>query len=452
MDRIDLGLSNMEEEPIPFFTPPRELTLEQYKADDNINFYNTILGLPDLGSDTGIDVDPPQDITELKNTAVDSGKDDSDRPNILSMKAFEQGGEGGYLNEPIFQNVDNMFSANSIESNLFNQGTGYSSYTDYLNSPAHKSGRLPFVENILEPIAQGNMPQFSKQAQASFQKGVQDVQAVPGKTKSVIENLLESGQITPEQAADFAKGIFPIAGGLMGAGAAGFIGGTEVQNAFGMTSFRPAGAMGMMADIVHTIQYRDMAYNNALIKSLVDRSDLMPGAATFDMDLTRIDTGFGMLIGTMGITRKAGTGVYTGNTRGMDIQQLKALEAISKGYDPTKGFSVTNPGAGVKVEDSGGSFVSNNTMDGFYRANGTFYDPRTGVSAAMGNMSHLDALASKTFGVTVSYKNGIGMQYNRATSNALKLARSGVMTLQEALALEVAKLQPEKTPKSDEDE
>jgi len=51
MDRIDLGLDSMEEEPIPFFTPPRELTLEEYKADSNINFYNTVLGLPSLAAD-----------------------------------------------------------------------------------------------------------------------------------------------------------------------------------------------------------------------------------------------------------------------------------------------------------------------------------------------------------------------------------------------------------------
>ena len=50
MDRIDLGLDSMEEEPIPFFTPPRELTLEEYKADSNINFYNTVLGLPSLAA------------------------------------------------------------------------------------------------------------------------------------------------------------------------------------------------------------------------------------------------------------------------------------------------------------------------------------------------------------------------------------------------------------------
>ena len=430
MDRIDLGLGSMEEEPIPFFTPPRELTLEEYKADSNINFYNTILGLPSLEADTGIDVDPGDDITDLADPSAGSDRDDSDRPDILSMQVF--GGGGQYANEPVFQS----------------EGTSFDSYSDYLKSTG-STGRLPFVENILDPITQGEMPKFAAQAQASFKEGVEDVKAVPAQSKSVIENLVNTGQISQEQAQDLMKGILPVAGGLVGAGAAGLIGGETVQNAFGMPSFRPAGAMGMMADIVHTIQYRDMAYNRA-VSAAYSQGD-MAGSEFGPMDFSKVDTGFSMLIGTTGITRKAGSGVYTGNTHGMGIERLKALEAISQGYDPTKGFSVTNPGAGVKVEDSGGSFVSNNTMDGFYRANGTFYDPRTGVSAAMGNMSHLDALASKTFGVTVSYKNGIGMQYNRATSNALKLARSGVMTLQEALALEVAKLQPEKTPKSDED-
>ena len=431
MDRIDLGLDSMEEEPIPFFTPPRELTLEEYKADSNINFYNTVLGLPSLAADTGIDVDPDDDITELADPSAGAGKDDSDKPDILSMEVF--GKEGEYVNEPVFQS----------------EGTSFNSYSDYLKSQEKMTGRLPFVENILDPITQGEMPKFAAQAQASFKEGVEDVKAVPAQSKSVIENLVNTGQISQEQAQDLMKGLLPVAGGLVGAGAAGLVGGTEVQNAFGMKSFRPAGAMGIMADIVHTIQYRDMAYNRA-VSAAYSQGD-MAGSEFGPMDFSKVDTGFSMLIGTTGITRKAGSGVYTGNTHGMGIERLKALEAISQGYDPTKGFSVTNPGAGVKVEDSGGSFVSNNKMDGFYRANGTFYDPRTGVSAAMGNMSHLDALASKTFGVTVNYKSGVGMQYNRATSNALKVARSGVMTLQEALALEVAKLQPQKQPKSDDD-
>jgi hypothetical protein len=375
----------MEEEPIPFFTPPRELTLEEYKADSNINFYNTVLGLPSLAADTGIDVDPGNDITDLADPSAGSDRDDSDRPDILSMQVFGEGGQ--YANEPVFQTADTMFSGLS-------GGTSFDSYSDYLKSTG-STGRLPFVENILDPITQGEMPKFAAQAQASFKEGVEDVKAVPAQSKSVIENLVNTGQISQEQAQDLMKGLLPVAGGLLGAGAAGLIGGETVQNAFGKASFRPAGAMGMMADIVHTIQYRDMAYNRAVTASYLNRSDLMPGAATGDIDLTRVDTGFGMLIGNFGITRKAGSGVYTGNTRGMGIERLKALEAISQGYDPTKGFSVTNPGVGVKVEDSGGSFVSNNMMDGFYRANGTFYDPRTGVSAAMGLERHKLALAAK---------------------------------------------------------
>ena len=181
----------------------------------------------------------------------------------------------------------------------------------------------------------------------------------------------------------------------------------RVENAFGNNSFRGFGLTGAFADMVHSIQYRDL--------------DLIRAARTAGA----ADTGFAMTLGDYGITRAPGSGTYTGNTRGMDIETIVALEAISKGYDPTRGrYNMRDPSKSQTVVASGGLQVSNNPMDGFIRANGTVYDPRFIGAGASGTYARTDMIkkAARTYGVTP-----------QRMSSILADARAGKMTVGEGV-------------------
>ena len=205
------------------------------------------------------------------------------------------------------------------------------------------------------------------------------------------------------------------------AGIPGTIGGDTVKNAFGNNSYRPPGALGLMADIVHAKQYADMA---------AIRSRRVAFGSVPDPALVKgVDMGFAMTIGNYGITRAPGSGTYTGNTRGMSHEQIKALEAISLGYDPTRGrYNMLNPSKSQTVVESGGMFISNNNMDGFFRANGTFYDPRMGSSGAYSTEKQAYTAAQTAF-------PGIGREeaYNKF-QDALARARTGEVTLSGAIS------------------
>ncbi|MGB1651851.1 MAG: hypothetical protein ACPHEP_12550, partial [Acidimicrobiales bacterium] len=205
------------------------------------------------------------------------------------------------------------------------------------------------------------------------------------------------------------------------AGVPGTIGGDVVKNAFGNNSYRPPGALGLMADIVHAKQYADMA----AIRSRRAAFGSMPNAAL----VKGIDMGFAMTIGNFGITRAPGSGTYTGNTRGMSHEQIKALEAISLGYDPTRGrYNMLNPSKSQTIAESGGMFISDNAMDGFFRANGTFYDPRLGSSGVYSTEKQAYKAAETAF-------PGVGREeaYNKF-QDALARARTGEVTLSGAIS------------------
>ena len=238
---------------------------------------------------------------------------------------------------------------------------------------------------------------------------------------SRIERLIK-GELTAEDSAKLAGGAMALTGPV-GAVGSTFIGGKTVKNAFGNNSFRPASALGLMADIVHTMQYDHMQRIRA---ARVDNPFGLKG-----------DTGFAMTVGNYGITRPPGGRSYTGNTRGMDINQLVALEAISKGYDPSNsaGINAFNPKKFDTVQGQGGLFISDNNMDGFFRANGSFYDPRFGRSGAYSTKRQAETAAATA-----------GVSYDEF-QNALAQARSGRVTLQQALTNIKAAAAPKPKPK-----
>lgn len=407
VDRIDIGMDDDTDgtETPSFFQSQRVISPAEY-GSSFVNFYNTSLGLPTLEEETGIEVETPE--VELATPTVrdtTTGGDDF-QPNILEQTAF---GTGDPMNEVVF-----------------GTGTGnFDSYSDYLMSGTDGkfSDRVPFVQNIMEPLAEGRFGdiKFGETASTEVEQKATAIGEGVKEAPSRLERLA-TGKLTQKDTNKLVKGALTAMGGLPGAIAGSFIGGRPVKNAFGKNSYRPNGAMGMVADVVHSIQYGDMARHRSALS--VYQSDAfengLTGQAAIDYVNSK-DVGFAMRIGNRGITRSPTDGTYTGNMSGLSHEHVKALEAISKGYDP-RGYNMSDPTKSrSRIEEDGGSFVSGNPMEGFYRANGTFYSPSANISSAYGTVANRNALAAKN-GITPAQAD-----------DALSAARSGEKTLAEAI-------------------
>jgi hypothetical protein len=408
-DRLFLFDDDTDTEVTPFrFTGQRGLSVEDYEGG-RVDFGSQFLQLPDLEAQTGIDVDPDEDITELAEPA--KREEDDDPSDVLS----------GTLNVPLFGGTEGQVRGDT-EVTFYDDfrinTTGFDSYSDYLKSESQLADRVNLVQNLIEPAFTDKEIQFGEAVKKTGEQTGRQIGEAIAETPTRMERLIK-GELTAEDSAKLAGGMFA-ASGIAGAAASTFIGGKTVKNAFGNNSFRPAGPLGLAADMVHSIQYDHLKQIRAV------RAANFP---VYDPTLGRmvapkgVDTGFAMTIGNFGITRAPGGRSYTGNTRGMDINQLVALEAISKGYDPgnSAGTNAFNSAKFGTVEEQGGMFISDNKMAGFFRPNGSFYDPRFGRSGAYSTQKQAET-AAKTAGVSYD-------QFQ----NALDQARSGRVTLQQAL-------------------
>lgn len=368
-DRLNIGLDTDTETTgtsTGFFTGQRTVSPDVYKSSF-VNFYTTSLGLPSLEEETGIEVDEPEDL-ELVRPGDKPERDERDVPNILEMTSLETG-------EPQGLSTVKFYDDAIMGTSSFN------SYSDYLGSVG-KHDRISFVENILEPVTAGKLGEvsFGKAAKSEVKTGVSKTKEAVKKTPSRIGLLFKDrAEMTQAELAElekasasFARGAMGLAG-PMGALAGSFIGGTTVKNAFGNNSFLPSGPLGMIGEVVHSIQYSDMAKIRAA-RSAYAQGD-MAGTQLGPMNFDNVDIGFAMSIGNMGITRAPGDGTYSGNTQGLNIEQIKSLEAVAKGYDP-RGYNMFDPTKSrSNVVADGGVFVSGNKLEGFFRGNGTFYNP-----------------------------------------------------------------------------
>ena len=80
------------------FSGQRTVDRETYQTQ-NVNYYTTALGLPTLEEESGIEVDVPEDITELATPGQSPEKDDKDdtprvlEPMSIVTKDTIEGGE-----------------------------------------------------------------------------------------------------------------------------------------------------------------------------------------------------------------------------------------------------------------------------------------------------------------------------------------------------------------------
>lgn len=389
-DRIDIGLGpRLGDDSTDTggfrFTGGSSIGREQYESGF-VNFYNQALGLPTLEEETGIGVDAPE-----------VGEDITFEP--------EQPEQREERDEPV-----NIFGGTTIEGTSMKDkvsfgadaysGAGkYGKYSDYLTGEGI-ADRVDFLGGVLEPLVQGNFADVDFTGVGA--QVTERTKEVPKEVGKSIKNL-EADKMMAGAVSSMGGSFF---GPLMG----GILGGETVTNAFGKASYKPAGLLGFVSDAVHAKQYQDIA-------SI--RAAEIAGAT---------DAGFAMLMGNMGITRAPGSGAYTGNLQGLSHTQIKDLEALSKGYLPqtyqfetSKKESIFGGVANVKVEESGGDFVSSNPMDGFYTSEGKFYTPGFGYSAYGLEKNKMD-LASK---------HGLSEQ---EVDRVLDEARGGTRTLANSIA------------------
>jgi hypothetical protein len=347
------------------FFNPVPIDLDTYQSG-GVDFYRQAL---DLKTVTGVGVDDDED-TELKEYGI----------------AGEEDGGGGTQDDAL-DNL-NLTSIKTGES-MFPEGTGieYNKfdyvnqelYSDYLSSkkPQGYEDRVGFTKNILEPLVDGRLSEIDF---AAGTKGLLD---------RVGEELTEA--VTKPDAKTAGKAYLAAKGPMLAIAGSAIFSTETRQNAFGETSARPDGLLGLVADTVHATQYQDMAHNRMVAQAVMSdfqesvsgmteerfQDDSLVGTFAADRDLG-FSMKFGSGPGATGITRKAGTFTYTGNMKGLDNQTLKNIEAVKRGFIPSTfgrrnfGFDYTGKGA---TTFEGGGYSDALTSDGDrYTDDGKYMD------------------------------------------------------------------------------
>lgn len=373
VDRIDIGVGPILN-PAPTDTSGfkfvgQKAISEQDYLSRKVDFGSEFLDIGSLGQQTGISVTAPavgEDVA-LADTSVYSEDDapQDDVPDILKGTLIQGTGES----REITTGVGGIPATHSK----------YNTYSEYLaDKQLGDRVNIGTVQSLYEPLARGEMPSFSQLGLEAKEAA----QELPGEAKKGIQSLFTKKGME-EAAKKGMSASFSMAGPIMGL-AGGLIGGGSVKNAFGEDSFRPSGFLGAVADAVHSRQYQDMAEIRA--------AELAGGFG---------DKGFAIKFGNFGLTRRPGGGGYIGNMQGMSFNQVKELEALSKGYVPsTYSFDVTQKSGffGQKlnqtVEESGGMFSDpNQPLKGYYTADGKYYTPGVGVSS-VGMKADMQRLAT----------------------------------------------------------
>jgi hypothetical protein len=176
--------------------------------------------------------------------------------------------------------------------------------------------------------------------------------------------------------------------------------GKTKKDSFGNVTVDASGIPGFVQSLVGNLQASDRA--------------AIAAAKAAGATATGFEVNWG--VGKNGITRAPGSGTYTGNMMGLSQTQMKAIEAIQKGFEP-RTYNMQDE-TGTKFTASGGMKVGN---FGYYTGNGSFVSI-TGQGSKFGMMSHAETLAKE---------NGITTQQ---ALDALTTARTTDTTLQQAVA------------------
>jgi hypothetical protein len=409
-DRIDIfgDGTGVAEPEVPVFlgVEQEKLTKSQYQSQYT-DFFSQYYGMEALeGVGIGIEDDPdePEDITQAPSFDTDTGvgRDEVDRGTLDSMGLD-------------FGNPDDL------SFDYSGGATSFNSYSDYLKTNPSMYDRVPLTEFFTEPLFTGNFSDidFSEAAFGEYKSLETSIKEAPAKLGDILK-----GNITEEQKKGLVAAGITSFGGLMGAAVGPIISGETVTNAFGNPSHRPSGPLGLVADVVHSIQYNDMAQIRAA--HAVNQGLSQETAADF---FSMGPTGFAMSFsGGFGITRAPGSSTYTGNLMGLSQETVRAMDAfqhgmIPKGFDPATETGTTFAQAGwvgTGTKDAAGQPLGK--AGGYYTSTGSFYSPNTNTYSAYGLKESAVAAAAKA---DISLKG---------FNTALSMARKGKTTLEDAIA------------------
>lgn len=185
--------------------------------------------------------------------------------------------------------------------------------------------------------------------------------------------------------------------------------GDMVKNAFGYENLRPAGLLGVVVDMVNTRQYDDMAAIKAAQAS-------------------GTGGGFAFSTGRGGITRAPGARAYTGNMMDMTFEQVKAVDALSKGFTPDS-FNMGKE-TGTTLKEAGwmaasvpwmrdASGASGSVASGYYTPSGSFYNTKTATISGYGSKESVAGFASLN-GLSISQAQEV-LSQTRAFGNTKTL-------------------------------
>ena len=352
------------------------VTRKQYRTE-SVDFYNQ-----SLEASTGISVD----------RSSDDDKEEKEEEESININR---------IGTPDEQNDSSTLNFGNIQNNVFS--------TEFNNTPTDLLARTPTTYG--QTLTKSG---FKERAGVNFlgteyfYAGVPTTLKGAGKVAKKGVFSLESLGKTAAKAAGFNSILTGVA--------LGFAKGKGVNDAFGNQSFRPDHAiLGGVFDTVQSIQYADVAANQAALASYTGSGMSNQFSPTTGYDhVSGRATGFNGYVNGQLVTRRAGSSSYTGGF--MDAEQMRSVEAISKGYIPTT-FDINN-------ETGERGVTSANKQGGFYTERGSY--AWAGGTAAGGWMSDLEDLTETYFGkgqVNVSLQDNKFTSHKDVISKSLQQAR-----------------------------
>jgi len=364
------------------YTQSQTLTPDQYQ-NSFVNFYQQVLGIKgtygDGGGGGGSDSDKQEETTTGVSYNMSPSDDDDTSPFVPGSS---------------FVKSDGTMDINVMALDPENINSKISESEAFGSEPVFRNDRL----NLF------NLPDDS-----SLRKKVAD--NLEPAVKGVFAGASSIGQTSL------------VGAGLTGSIMGSFIGGETYKDEMGNTQFDPTGnpvlsAMGQLT--------RD------------SRRDILTRISAEAQANPAGDLGFAASIGNLMVVRGPGDGSYSGNRQSLSFQQIKNIEALSKGIlpdtfrfekdkDGQSGLFMGNKRINTGIEESGGVYLDpNNKQAGFYRSDGAIYTHRFGY-APVGMMSDVETLAKNYFpGMDAKTARDLAL-------SAIQNARAGSGTLQSNL-------------------
>lgn len=298
-----------------FFGQPdrnkQKISRREYISQD-VDYYRQGL------DSTGIKVSDPERWSD-----IDDGDEDRKRDIDISQVGVSEGDNESTSDiGNLSSGVDNALSSSSSLGNI---NASFVDYNTSLQNAGFKDRSQSFLSKQFG-ISLASMPQSAKEAK-------EDVKSL--NTEKGIQTLATSAA----KKAMGLLGVNPIATSLL----SGFVTGTRVQDPLGQPSYRPNHAvLGTIMDINFSIQSNNISQSIAAMNA--NNATGYGGKKS--------PTGFFGYVNGQVVSRAPLGKTYTG-TYNLDINQMVALEAITKGFAPLGYNTTTETGKNSMAVNTG---------------------------------------------------------------------------------------------------